>query len=51
MTINLILDEINESKKLTETQTSRFESFKENLKSIEKMRKYIAYANTNLIIK
>ena len=47
MTINSILDEINESEKFIEVQTSRFESFEENLKSIEKTRRRIVDANTN----
>ena len=47
MTTNSILDEINDGEKLTETQTSRFKSFEENLKSIEKTRRRIASADTN----
>ena len=47
MTTDSILNEINESEKLTEAQTSRFENFEENLKSIEKTRRRIADANTN----
>ena len=51
MTINSILNEINDDKKFIEIQTPRFKSFEENLKSIEKTRKRIANANTNSIIK
>ena len=51
MTTNSTLSEINENKKLIEVQISRFESFEENLKSIEKTRKRIANANTNSITK
>ena len=47
MTTDLILNEINENEKFTEAQTSRFESFKENLRSIEKTRKCVADANIN----
>ena len=47
MTTNSILNEINESEKLIETQIPRFENFEENLKSIEKTRKRIADANIN----
>ena len=38
MTTDLILNEINDDEKFIEVQTSRFESFEENLKSIEKTR-------------
>ena len=51
MTTNLILDKINKNKKLIEVQTSRFKSFKKNLKSIKKTRRRIANANIYLIIK
>ena len=51
MTTSSILNEINENKKFIEAQTSRFENFEENLRSIEKTRKHIANANTNSIIK
>ena len=47
MTTDLILNEINEGEKLIEAQTSRFENFEKNLKSIKKTRKRIANANTN----
>ena len=45
MTTNSILDEINDGEKFIEIQTSRFESFEENLKSIEKTRRRVADAN------
>ena len=45
MTTNLILNEINDDEKFIKVQTSRSESFKENLKLIEKMRKRIISAN------
>ena len=51
MTTNLILDKINEDEKLIETRTPRSENFKKNLKSIERTRKRIADANTNLTTK
>ena len=51
MITNSILSKINENEKFTEVQTSRFESFEENLRSIEKTRKQIADANTNSITK
>ena len=47
MTINSILNEINESEKFIEAQIPRFESFEENLKSIEETRRRIADADTN----
>ena len=47
MTTNSILNEINKNEKFTEIQTSRFESFEENLRLIEKTRRRIANANTN----
>ena len=51
MTTDLILNEINKNEKFIEIQTSRFKSFEENLRSIEKTRRRIADANTNSIIK
>ena len=45
MTTNLILSEINNDEKFIEAQTSRSESFEENLKSIEETRRRIASAN------
>ena len=51
MTTDSILNEINKSEKLTKIQTSRFENFEKNLKSIEETRKRIADANTNSTIK
>ena len=45
MTTDLILNEINDGEKLIEVQTSRFESFKENLRLIEKTRRRIANAD------
>ena len=45
MTTDSILSEINDDEKFIEVQTSRFENFEENLKSIEKTRKRIAGAN------
>ena len=51
MITDSILNEINENEKLIKAQTSRFESFEENLRSIEKTRKRIASANTNLTTK
>ena len=51
MTINLILNKINDDEELTEVQTPRFESFEKNLKSIEKTRKRIADANIDSTIK
>ena len=51
MTTDSILNEINENKEFIEIQTSRFESFEKNLKSIEKTRRRIASANTNSTIK
>ena len=47
MTTDLILNKINDDEKFIEAQTSRFENFEENLKSIEKTRKRIANADTN----
>ena len=47
MATNSILNEINESEKLTEAQIPRSESLEENLKSIEKTRRRIANANTS----
>ena len=51
MTTNSILNEINESEELTETQIPRSKNFEKNLKSIEKTRRRVASANINLIIK
>ena len=51
MTTDLILNEINDDEKFIEVQTSRFESFEENLRSIEKTYKHIASANIDSIIK
>ena len=51
MTTDLILNKMNESEKFIEVQISRFESFEENLKLIEKTRRRIADANTNSTIK
>ena len=51
MTTNSILNKINKSEKFIEAQTSCFESFEENLRSIEKTRKRVANANTNSTIK
>ena len=45
MTTDLILNKINDDEKFIEAQTSRFENFEENLKSIEKTRRRIANAN------
>ena len=47
MTTDLILNEINDDEKFIEAQTPRFESFEENLKSIEETRRRIANANIN----
>ena len=47
MATNSILNEINESEKLTEAQIPRSESLEENLKLIEKTRRRIANANTS----
>ena len=51
MTTDSILNKINESEKLIETQISRFENFEKHLKLIEETRRRIANANTNLTIK
>ena len=51
MITDSILNEINEGEKLIEIQISRFESFEENLKLIEKTRRYIADANIDSTIK
>ena len=51
MTINSILNEINDDEKFIEVQTSRSENFKENLKLIEKTNKRVANANINSTIK
>ena len=51
MITSLILNEISENEKLIKAQISRSENFEKNLKSIEKMRRCIASANTNSIIK
>ena len=51
MATGSILNEINDGEKFTEVQTSRFENFEENLKSIEKTRRRIASANIDSTIK
>ena len=51
MTTGLILNEINDDEKLIKAQTSRSESFEENLKLIEKTRRRIANANIDSTIK
>ena len=51
MTTDSILNKINNDEKLIKVQTSRSENFEENLKLIEKTRRRIADANTNLTIK
>ena len=51
MITDSILNEINDDEKLIEIQTSRSESFEENLKSIEKTRRRIADANIDSTIK
>ena len=45
MTTDSILNEINDGEKFIEVQTPRFESFEENLRSIEKTRRRIANAD------
>ena len=45
MTTDSILDEINDDEEFTKVQTSRSENSEENLRSIEKTRRYIADAN------
>ena len=47
MATDSILNEINENEKFIEAQTSRSESFEENLRSIEETRRRIADANIN----
>ena len=51
MTLNSILNEINDDNEFIKAQTSRFEKFEENLRLIEKTRKCIADANIDSIIK
>ena len=45
MTTDSILNEINDDEKFIKIQTSRFENFKENLRSIEKTRRRIVDSN------
>ena len=45
--LNQILDEINNDEELIKIQTSRIESFEENLRRIEKSRYHIADNNTD----
>ena len=51
MTTNSILNEMNENEEFIKAQIPRFKNFEKNLKLIEKTRRRIASANTNLTTK